>query len=86
MIIKIPQKFLEAKTYQLYKERSVYINTDHIQAIQVETYDYGQGDEYHIQLISMQGYITVGITNGATKEMRDEFLEWIDEAVRKDKL
>lgn len=85
MLIKIPNKFIERRSYESCKERHIYINTDHIQAIQVETYDYGQGEEHHIQLMSVQGYITIGIATCVTKELKDEFIEWLEEGLRKAK-
>ena len=86
MLVKIPSKFLFYKdAYKHVKERHLYLNTDMVQSVIVDVYDYDKGLEYNVTMNSMQGYITMDIMTCATKELKDEFLEWLDEMIRKDK-
>lgn len=85
MLIKIPNRFVLTKHLPSVKKRDLYINTDQIQAIEVQTYDYGSGEEHYINLISLSGYINLGICQCVTEEIKNDFLEWIDEVCKNER-
>ena len=86
MLVKIPNKFLFYKDANTHlKERNLYLNTDMVQTVVVDAYDYGRGLEYNVIMNTMQGHITMDIMTLATEELKNEFIEWLDEVIRKDK-
>lgn len=85
-LIKIPTKFIDDKYNTCVKERHIYLNPMLIQAVDVSTYNYGEEDQHSVSMQSFNRYISVGISNYFTKELKDEFIEWLDEAIRKAKI
>lgn len=85
MLVKIPKKFMDANKYECIKQSDVYLNTSHIQAIEVVAYEYNTGLEYHVHLFGLNGYIVVGMATNLTEQLKDELIECIDEVMRVEK-
>ncbi len=85
-LIKIPTKFIDNKYSSCVKERHLYLNPLLISSIEVNVYNYGEEDQYNVSMQSMQGYVSLGIATYFTKELKDEFIEWLDDELRKAKL